>query len=681
MSQQYAGIEGDGRPRDDGMAEASDGRAARKRRGLGAWWPLLLLAGALPAHAQFKIDSSFRNNTEANWAITGTNNTGNNDSGILTGGYGSVAATATNDANGSGWLRLTTDSGNQVGRALYTGGSFTSGAGVIAEFDYISWGGTGADGLSMFLYDASQNMAGAANGAGLGYCDGAGGYLGVGLDEFGNFSAGSGAANFCNTGPAGPRADRVVVRGPQNAAGGANPVVGSATFAGLDSPNVTTRPTPRRVRLLLIPNGTGGFRVSVLIGPTGGALATVLDALNFPYAAPANLRFGFGASTGGSTNIHEVRNAVVSSPADIVVGKTVSSATVLRGQPVTYTVTVRNNDINTTDAGDQSPPINSANAPDISDPFPTQLTDVSWTCAATAGSTCPAGSGTGSLNFAGGYTLASGGQLTFTVTGTVAGTATCGGTVGNTATADFSATDGYSDINTANNSATADFTVACPRLVVRKTSQNGTGNFTFSGNNGVQSHSIATATAGTPVSGVTQTLTLAGTATTITEAVPPVGYALTDVVCTGMGTDGLASVDLPNRQVLLSAAATNTAGPITCTFTNTRAPQADLSITKTNTFAPGQPSDLAGDTALSGSSRTYTLVITNSGPDAVTGARVHDAPQAGITCANTNPVTITGDGVPAGGFTIADLTGSAGIALGTLNSGQSTMLSFQCTVN
>jgi uncharacterized repeat protein (TIGR01451 family) len=99
-------------------------------------------------------------------------------------------------------------------------------------------------------------------------------------------------------------------------------------------------------------------------------------------------------------------------------------------------------------------------------------------------------------------------------------------------------------------------------------------------------------------------------------------------------------------------------------------PVVDLSITKSN----GVDAVTTGDTI------TYTLVISNAGPDAATGAVVTDTPGAGLTCPATNVVTITGDGVPAGSYTIADLTG-AGITLGTLGDGQSATVTYNCTVN
>ncbi|MEI2457460.1 DUF6923 family protein [Lysobacter firmicutimachus] len=363
-------------------------------------------------------------------------------------------------------MRLSTNQVNQSGTALYTGATFPSTQGVVAEFDYVSWGGTGADGLSFFLYDAASNMAGAGTGGALGYCAGAGGYLGIGLDEWGNYSNTGGNSCASATG-IGYVPDSVAVRGPVSSG---NPYVGGQTLAaGIDDPGVLARPSINRVRVALVPNGTGGYRVSVGLGTTATNIVNVLSNLNFPYAAPTNLRMGFASATGDETNIHEIRNVTASVPADVAVTKTVASATLFRGQTQTYTVVVRNNDINPVDPGDQSPPINAANAPDISDALPAQLQSVSWTCAASAGSTCPAASGTGNIAIAGGYTLATGGQLTFTITGTVAATATCGATVTNTATADFSATDGFSDINVNNNSASAVFTVACADLAISKT--------------------------------------------------------------------------------------------------------------------------------------------------------------------------------------------------------------------
>jgi uncharacterized repeat protein (TIGR01451 family) len=524
---------------------------------------LALVLCTTTAHAQFKITQTFANSTAPGWVITGTNNAGQDDSGILTGNYGSIPNNV-NDANGSGWLRLTTNRTNQTGTALYTGGSFSSTLGVVVDFEYLSWGGTGADGLSFFLYDAATSMAGAAAGASLGYCAGVGGYLGIGLDEFGNFSS-NGATGRCpnNDGP-GQQPDAVVVRGPQTAN---NPYIGGASVGlGIDAPGVTTRPTANRVRYFLVPNGAGGYRVTVGLGLAGTAPVNILSALNFPYVAPAQLRIGIAGATGGAHNIHEVRNVTVAAPADIAVTKTVVPSAVQRGQQATYTLVVSNNDINPVDAGNQAPPIDGTNAPDIVDTVPAQLTGVTWTCAASVGSTCPAANGAGNLAISGGYTMAPGGTLTFTITGTVDPATACGATVGNTASAVFSATDGYSDINLANNSASASFTVVCRTLTLTKVSNGGTGAFTFSGTNGWTSQTITTTTAGTGVAGAAQVLAASGVATTITE-VTPVGWTLSSVNCTGMGAGGAVAVS--GNAFTLNAAAVTNSSEIACTVVNT----------------------------------------------------------------------------------------------------------------
>jgi uncharacterized repeat protein (TIGR01451 family) len=104
--------------------------------------------------------------------------------------------------------------------------------------------------------------------------------------------------------------------------------------------------------------------------------------------------------------------------------------------------------------------------------------------------------------------------------------------------------------------------------------------------------------------------------------------------------------------------------------TVTVSPSANLSIVKSNGVS----------SVISGSTITYSLLVTNNGPDSTTGPVVTDVPGAGITCPGSNAVTITGNGIPAGSFTVANLTG-AGITLGTLANGQSATLSYACQVN
>nr|WP_249041077.1 CshA/CshB family fibrillar adhesin-related protein [Lysobacter maris] len=114
--------------------------------------------------------------------------------------------------------------------------------------------------------------------------------------------------------------------------------------------------------------------------------------------------------------------------------------------------------------------------------------------------------------------------------------------------------------------------------------------------------------------------------------------------------------------------------PITLTMAT------DLAITKTNTPGVNGEVDQAGDTVVSGATTTYEIRVTNNGANEVTGALVRDTPAAGLDCPPGSPVTISGDGIPAGGpFDIADLTGS-GIALGPLGVGDVAVLEFTCNV-
>lgn len=129
-----------------------------------------------------------------------------------------------------------------------------------------------------------------------------------------------------------------------------------------------------------------------------------------------------------------------------------------------------------------------------------------------------------------------------------------------------------------------------PTVTVTKVSIGGTGAFDFTGDNGFAPQTITTAVAGTPVSGSTQTLTVAGAATTITEAVPPAGFTLASIACTGLGAGGTATPDIANRTVTLNAAATTAGAAILCTFTNSTATPDSITIIKNaiggdNTFA------------------------------------------------------------------------------------------------
>jgi len=130
--------------------------------------------------------------------------------------------------------------------------------------------------------------------------------------------------------------------------------------------------------------------------------------------------------------------------ADVSISQTDGVDAVTAGGPVTYTLTVTN-------GGPQA-----VVGATVADTFPAGLTGVTWTCAASGGSSCPA-SGNGDINATVNVTV--GGAVTFTAYGTVSTSAT--GTLANTAT--VTVPSSVTDTNPGNNSATdADTIVGIP---------------------------------------------------------------------------------------------------------------------------------------------------------------------------------------------------------------------------
>ena len=637
------------------------------------------------AQAQFKVTSTFRNNTEPGWTITGTNNAGTNDSGILTGGYGAIPNNV-NDASGSGWLRLTTNSNNQRGLALYTGGSFPSSQGVIVEFDYVNWGGNGADGTAFFLYDANGTMAGALAGASLGYCHGNGGYLGIGLDEFGNFSNPTIAMGCpANSSSPGFQPDRVVLRGPLS---DNNRWLASGTVTGgIDTPGVTARPIGDRLRVALLPNTPSpGYTVTVSVGPDGTTPAVLLNNVNFPYAAPANLRMGYAGSTGGFNNIHEIRNIIASVPANVGVTKTVSATRVRRGQPVTYTVAISNLDINPVVAGNQAPSIPATDAPDITDTLPAQIADASWTCAASAGSTCPAASGTGHIAITGGYTLAPGGTLTFTVTGNVANDAACNANVTNTASVEFSETDRFGDIDPTNNSASVDFAVDCINLAVDKTTpqteftagSTGSYNIAVSNNGTIATigELVVTDTLPTGLSVPDGAVTLSGPQAadwTCSSASNTLTCSSETVIAAAASSSFGFAIDIAPATTgnMINTARVGGGDDVNCPIAT---PCADPSPPSTPVVLPPVSLSISksdgSDDYTPGGSATYVITACNStGPNPADGATITDSLPDGVrlsgpwTCAGTGTGTTVGTCPASGGAVGGDTVTVADIVL------------------
>ncbi len=135
-------------------------------------------------------------------------------------------------------------------------------------------------------------------------------------------------------------------------------------------------------------------------------------------------------------------------PIDLSITKTDGQTTVFAGAVTTYTITVTN-------AGPAA-----VTGAAVTDTFPAAITGVSWTCSASAGSSCGAPSGTGNINQL--VNLAVGGTAIFNADATLSPGAT--GTVSNTAT--VAAPGGIADPAPGNNSATDVDTVLPPGALV-----------------------------------------------------------------------------------------------------------------------------------------------------------------------------------------------------------------------
>ncbi|MGK6350515.1 hypothetical protein [Parapedobacter sp. DT-150] len=278
---------------------------------------------------------------------------GNNYPDIVVGGPGGTQGTAyltsgIDDPVGSGWLRLTRDQTNQRGYA-YIDRSFPSGMGVLIDFEYKMWrtgsSHTGADGLSVFLFDADEEFRLGGYGGSLGYAPNtnsnppvtqglAGGYIGVGLDAYGNFSNPFNDPSEGRNGGPGEEPNSVVLRGPTTDDSNTTNEFLTSTLLGdregdngeirqrgevdYDIPTIT-RPSSddfyRRVQITVLDvedvNGELRYEITVRWSRSPGGAFEHLITYTTDEPPPQRMKVGFAASTGADLNFHEIRNILV----------------------------------------------------------------------------------------------------------------------------------------------------------------------------------------------------------------------------------------------------------------------------------------------------------------------------------------------------------------------------------
>jgi MSHA biogenesis protein MshQ len=201
---------------------------------------------------------------------------------------------------------------------------------IEVEFDHYAYGGSGADGIALVFSDSAVPSVPGAFGGSLGYaqksnpgsdctvpggCPGfAGGWLGVGVDEFGNFSNPSEG----RIGGPGARQDSIAVRGSGAGLAGYTYHAGTAANLVPQVDNNGAAAPPHRYRVIVDHSNSVNAFVSVERDTTGGGASyTTLVA---PYdakaqagqaAVPTGWLISYTGSTGGATNIHEIDNLSV----------------------------------------------------------------------------------------------------------------------------------------------------------------------------------------------------------------------------------------------------------------------------------------------------------------------------------------------------------------------------------
>ncbi len=227
-------------------------------------------------------------------------------------------------------LRLTSAQGN-ISTAITKDYEFRASQNlIIAEFTHYAYGGSGADGISFVLYDTAVGASPTvgAFGGSLGYaqksnpgsdctvvggCPGfQGGWLGLGIDEYGNYS--NPTEGRLGTGTnSGFRANAVAIRGQGNGQSGYTYLAGTGSLTpALWTAGATANPgdkfkmtvdarNPAHLYITLERNTGSGYQVVI----------DRFDAVASQGASPAFVRLAMTGSTGGSTNIHEIDDLTV----------------------------------------------------------------------------------------------------------------------------------------------------------------------------------------------------------------------------------------------------------------------------------------------------------------------------------------------------------------------------------
>jgi len=319
-------------------------------------------------YAQFLINENFRGKTTdvKNNIVTG----GSPNKAYLT------ASSNDGDNEGEGWIRLNTDGRDQKG-FFFVNQSFPSDKGVFVDFEYKTWrsknegssGYTDGDGIGVFLFDGSvneKNFALGGYGGSLGYAPMGstkglyGGYIGLGIDEYGNYSSTADGKDGNKPNKERQFQHRLALRGKtigNVASNKSNLLLYSEALVsgthGADKVGYTTvtkvRPNDdsfyRRVQIEINPikrnNAIIGSQIIVRWAVKKGGVFYEVMNQTYNEVPPANLKIGFAASTGGAINFHEIRDLFATTPGGVMIEKVADKSLVNVGDELTYTINLK----------------------------------------------------------------------------------------------------------------------------------------------------------------------------------------------------------------------------------------------------------------------------------------------------------------------------------------------------
>lgn len=233
-------------------------------------------------------------------------------------------------------LRLTDARGGEATMVQLKKWFPAAGNKVVVQFDHYAYGGNGADGVVVVLSDALVSAAPGGPGGSLGYAQSdstagfAGGWLGIGIDEFGNFpNTNQGRQGYPPgwTAPAGANVaagaypDSVAVRGSGSGTSKYHLLANTGRLSPEIWTNSTTNTETTAQRYRITVDNSNSVNAYVTVerdtSATGNSFVTivpkfdVLGANSLQTAVPATLMLSLTGGTGGSHNIHEFANVSV----------------------------------------------------------------------------------------------------------------------------------------------------------------------------------------------------------------------------------------------------------------------------------------------------------------------------------------------------------------------------------